>query len=51
MSRRGQVSMDVEGGFDVSMSEGFIKTLSRRLRAYRNMAYPQARRRRREGGR
>lgn len=39
--KKDMVSMDVEGGFDVGMSEGFIRTLSRRLRAYRNMAYPQ----------
>lgn len=37
------VSMDVEGGFDVSHSEGFIRTQARRLQAYRNMAYPNGR--------
>ncbi|EKX49101.1 hypothetical protein GUITHDRAFT_68321 [Guillardia theta CCMP2712] len=37
------VSMDVEGGFDVSHSEGFIRTQARRLQAYRNMAYPKGR--------
>lgn len=34
------VSMDVEGGFNVAHSEGFIRTQARRLQAYRNMAYP-----------
>lgn len=34
------VSMDVEGGFDVAHSTGFIATQARRLVAYRNMAYP-----------
>jgi len=33
-------SMDVAGGFDVSHSEGFIRTQARRLTAYRNMAHP-----------
>ena len=32
--------MDVAGGFDVSHSEGFIRTQARRLTAYRNMAHP-----------
>mmetsp|Transcript_773 Transcript_773/g.2066 ORF Transcript_773/g.2066 Transcript_773/m.2066 type:complete len:446 (-) Transcript_773:197-1534(-) len=31
------VSMDVEGGFDVALSEGFIKTNARRLQAYRHV--------------
>lgn len=34
------VSMDVEGGFDVAHSTGFIATQARRLVAYRNVAYP-----------
>ena len=32
--------MDVEGGFDVAHSTGFIATQARRLVAYRNVAYP-----------
>lgn len=31
------VSMDVEGGFDVALSEGFIRTNARRLQAYRHV--------------
>ena len=34
-------SMDIAGGFDVSHSEGFIRTQARRLTAYRNMAHPK----------
>ena len=33
--------MDIAGGFDVSHSEGFIRTQARRLTAYRNMAHPK----------
>jgi argininosuccinate synthase len=34
------VSMDVEGGFDVALSEGFIKTNARRLQAFRHVTKP-----------